>query len=178
MQIWDYTHEKTPSYRYKGLHDKHNMVWRPSQVYSGNLYNNKMVSFQWIQTLYWSFHLQFLCKIYVLTTLSFKIPLLGVHRLGLPTSYHSVIKSICQRILKRPRSYYTDSEQSRNSDILNRHIWADPHANTNVPLLSASNLAAYVCVVLGNTQMIDATMELWPISSRKQLMILALDFII
>ena len=78
MQIWDYTHEKTPYCRYENPHGKHKTAWRLSQVYSGNPYTNKMVSSQWIETLFWFFHLQFLCKIYALITLSSKMPILSL----------------------------------------------------------------------------------------------------
>ena len=36
--------KKMPSYRYRDPHDKPEKVWRPSQVYNGNLYTDKTAS--------------------------------------------------------------------------------------------------------------------------------------
>ena len=41
--------KKTPSYGYP--HDKPKTVWRPSQVYNGNLYTDKTASSYWIEIL-------------------------------------------------------------------------------------------------------------------------------
>ena len=44
---WFLFTKKMPSYRYMDPHYKPKRVWRPSQVYNGNLYTNKTVSSQW-----------------------------------------------------------------------------------------------------------------------------------
>ena len=41
--------KKTSSYGYRDPHDKPKTVWRPSQVYNGNLYTDKTASSQWIE---------------------------------------------------------------------------------------------------------------------------------
>ena len=43
--------KKTPSHRYRDPHEKPKRVWRPSQVYNGNPYTDKMAFSQWIEAL-------------------------------------------------------------------------------------------------------------------------------
>ena len=45
---WASIHKKTPSYWYRDPHYKPKTVWRPSQVYNGKPYTDKMASYEWI----------------------------------------------------------------------------------------------------------------------------------